>query len=372
MTTTMIDWLTALVPCYHPAPITGGKVMKITPEGQIEWQVDSRLPVVGSHESSLLVRTYGVFRDQSGEKRGASLEISGNPTKWLQGHNLFGGIPEPGPLLELMMYRLCEILPGLQPTDLDLQRWAEGIHQILRIDLTRMYALGTRERVRAWLRGAEHSAYMRHRGRGTLVKNGTLYFGQGSKRWSLKFYGKGDELEAGKGHGLAKGLAELFPDLLAWASDKLRSEVTLRSKEIKQRGLRLACNWAESTGAEIVNVIAGGLQMSDQMALPATAIADIALRAPRLRMAYEAWQNGADLREILPKNTFYRYRRELLPHGIDIAIRQHKEKSNVVPLKVVLEAVPVGPPAWAYGTPLLVGSADLIEARRRFQERRRA
>ena len=63
----------------------------------------------------------------------------------------------------------------------------------------------------------------------------------------------------------------------------------------------------------------------------------------------------------------------MLPHGIDIAIRQpHEDRSNVVPLIRVIEAVPVGPPEWAYGTPLLVGPSDLIEARRRFQERKRA
>lgn len=370
MTTDMLDWITARVPCFHLSPITGGRVLKITPDGEIEWQVESRLPVVGSYESSLMIRTYGVRDDREGVRRGIILDVSGNPTKFLQGHNLFGGFLAPGPLLELLLYRLCEILPGLRPTDFDLQRWRDGHFEILRADINRMYALGSRERVQAWLRGAEYSAYMRHRGRGTLVKNGTLYFGQGSKRWSAKFYGKGDELDAGKGHGLHRGLQVEEPKLKAWADDKLRFEVMLRSKEIQERGLRWAFDWSETTGAEILKGIAEGIQMSDQRALPTTAITDL---PKRLVPVYHLWQQGHDIRAMYPHRTFYRYRKEMLPHGIDIAIRQpHEDRSNVVPLIRVIEAVPVGPPEWAYGTPLLVGPSDLIEARRLFQERKRA
>lgn len=370
MTTDMLDWISARVPCFHPSPITGGRVMKITPAGEIEWQVESRLPVVGSYDSSLMIRTYGVLDDCEGVRRGRILDVTGNPTKFLQGHNLFGGFLAPGPLLELLMFRLCEIHPGLQPTDFDLQRWRDGHFEMLRVDVNRMYALGSRERVQAWLRGAEYSAHMRHRGRGTLVGNGTLYFGQGSKRWSAKFYGKGDELDAGKGHGLHAGLQIDEPRLKGWADDKLRFEVMLRSKEIQERGLRWAFDWSETTGAEILKGIAEGIQMSDQRALPTTAITDL---PKRLVPVYHLWQQGHDIRAMYPHRTFYRYRKEMLPHGIDIAIRQpHEDRSNVVPLIRVIEAVPVGPPEWAYGTPLLVGPSDLIEARRRFQERKRA
>lgn len=73
---------------------------------------------------------------------------------------------------------------------------------------------------------------------------------------------------------------------------------------------------------------------------------------PSLRMAYQSWEAGADLRAILPHRTFYKYRSELLPHGIDIATLVPKEVSNVVPLFRVLEAVPVGVPDWAQGTAL--------------------
>ena len=74
---------------------------------------------------------------------------------------------------------------------------------------------------------------------------------------------------------------------------------------------------------------------------------------PALRLALQSWESGADLRAMLPKATFYKFRSELLPHGIDIATLQPREAvSNVVPLHRVLEAKPVGVPEWAQGTAL--------------------
>ena len=69
---------------------------------------------------------------------------------------------------------------------------------------------------------------------------------------------------------------------------------------------------------------------------------------PRLRMVYQTWLNGDDLKQILPHNTFYRYKKALREFGIDISSKSPKEKSNVIPLIRVLEAKPVGIPDWAY------------------------
>ena len=77
--------------------------------------------------------------------------------------------------------------------------------------------------------------------------------------------------------------------------------------------------------------------------------------APRLRGVYQLWRDGHDCRGIYPKNTFYRYRRELLAVGIDIAVKQDRsgqDLTNVVPLRTVLHAYPVDVPSWAVGTPL--------------------
>lgn len=369
MALTMIDWITALIPCFHE-PIAGGRVLKLTSEGEIVWEVDTGIDVSGSYDSSIRLKTYGldIVQDDSGAgilRGGSILEISGNPTKWMQGHNLFGGFAAPGPLIEFFMFRLCELLPSLHPTDLDLRRWQDGNFELRRIDLTRMFHLNNRSDVRSWLRAASETAHLKHRGRGSLTKNGTLYFGKHSRRWSLKFYCKGDELEAGKDHGLPDDILKK-DGLLAFADRALRSEVVMRSMELKRRNLNWACSWDENTGSKLLSGIAKGLNMSEQRSIPSD---DLKNLPGRLRMAYEAWLAGLDMREILSRRTFYRYRSQLLPLGIDLASRQPNDKTNVVPLIRVLEAIPVGPPDWAKRTSLLVETSDLIDARRRFRAR---
>ena len=365
----MFDWASFRAPCFHPDLIDGGRVMKIAPGGEIEWQVASRLPVVGSHDSNLMIRTHGVDI-VDGRRVGVILEVSGNPSKWLQGHNLFGGFVSLGALLEATMYRLCELLPGLQPNDMDRAMWRHRTaFEVTRVDVNTMIGLGSRARARAWVRAAEQTGYMRHRGRGSLMKNGTVYWGLGSKRSVAKVYVKGDELEAGKGHSLKDDLP-LLANLQAWADDKIRFEVMLRSNELRKRGLNVVANWRDDTAAKILLSTAEGLVMSGQELLP-----DIELsKLPHnLRMAYSAWQNGDDLRDILPRRTFYHYRKQLLPLGVDIGVLVPKDKpSNVVPLRQVLDAYPATIPEWAYGTPLLVGPSDLDTMRQRFLARRAA
>lgn len=366
----MYDWATFRAPCFHPDLISGGKVMKVRPDGTLEWEVTSHFPVVGSHDSNLMIRTFGLDVRDDGSDAGAMLEVSGNPTKWLQGHNLFGGFVSLGALLEMTMYRLCELLPGLQPHDIDRAMWRGGrAFEVTRVDVNTMIGLGTRERARAWVRAAEQTGYMRHRGRGTLMRNGTVYWGMGSKRSSAKVYVKGDELEAGKGHGLKEDLPHR-DELIAWANDKDRFEVMLRSMDLRKRGLNVVANWRDDTAPKILLATAEGLNMSGQALLPNI---DVSTLPRNLRVSYEAWKGGADLREILPARTFYRHRKQLLPLGVDIGVLMPREKPDeVVPLRQVLEAYPATIPEWAYGTSLLVGPSDLEAARRRFLERRAA
>ena len=338
---TMIDWVTALVPCSHPLPVNGGLVVSVSPDGAIEWQTHKHLSVSGSHESSIQVRTETV----SGTGEGASLRIHGNPVKWFQGHNLFGSDDLVGLVAELM-HALTPLLE-LTPTSDDIAMWWAGNWTITRIDVTQTFSLSSRADVRAWLRSAEHSAHMRHRGKG-MFQNGTLYFGKHSRRWSLKCYSKGDECET-PGHLLPSALQ--VPGLLSYADTALRVELVLRSMELKRRRLDLASNWGESDTLEAFNECLQGLQMSDVHTLPSAVLSDL---PPRLVAVYHLWIEGHDLRAMYPKPTFYRYRSQLLEHGVDIAIKQPREdRSNVVPLVRVLEAKPASIPNWAYGTPLL-------------------
>ena len=333
-----------VVPFAHPAPIVGGHVVSITPDGTVEWQCSKRTTVEGSFSTGLQVRTAGHTAE-----RCTHIEISGNPVKFFQGHNLWG--TDDLPLLVLEATRHVAAVLGLEMTEADHAAIVRGEVQLTRVDVTESFHLPNLACVLAWLRAAEQTAHLSHRGRGQLCKGSTLYFGKNSRRWSLKLYAKGQEIRA-KGHG-QDAILEL-PACVAWAERTLRAELTLRSMELKRMGLDMASAWAPLDGvpfatAELLRERLGAMTMTTAHTLPDDVLASLTAGQHN---AYLAWAAGNDLRSVLPKNSFYRLRRKLLPHGVDIATLMPKEVSNVVPLHRVLEAVPVSVPDWAHGTPL--------------------
>ncbi len=123
------------------------------------------------------------------------------------------------------MIALIPILK-LTPTKQDLELWSQGLYLLKRVDCTAMWDLPRRSDIRAWLRAAEMQSKSRH-GR-PVTTGGTLYFGKNSRRWSIKFYSKGDEIGKLEGHKLPLEVG-YRDNLIDWADNKLRGELTLRS-----------------------------------------------------------------------------------------------------------------------------------------------
>ncbi|MDN5691814.1 MAG: phage/plasmid replication protein, II/X family, partial [Acinetobacter sp.] len=168
------------------------------------------------------------------------------------------------------------------------------------------------------------------------------YFGKNSRRWSLKCYSKGLEILA-KGHKLPQELC--IPEMIEYANKALRIEGVIRQLELKRRHLNVAANWDIDTAEVLLLEYISKLEMSDVYMLKDDVLDDLPYR---LRLTYQAWLNGDDMKAILSRPTFYRYRTQLLKYGVDISTKSPKEKSNVIPLIRVLEAKPVGIPDWAY------------------------
>lgn len=334
----MIDWITAIIPCHHDERIYGGSIASVNLDGEIEWRVEKKQQVRGSNESNLSIKSI----DNN------YLLIDGNPAKWLQGHNIFG-TDNLNILVEAVMHQLTPIL-GLTPKTHNFEAWKKGLYRLNRVDCTAMWDLPRRADVRAWLRACEMQSKSRH---GRPVTTGsTLYFGKNSRRWSIKFYSKGDEIDA-RGHKLPEDIEHL-DNLVDFADKKLRGELTLRSIQLKEKELSWGFQWKESTPIEQLIKYIESLNMSEQFNI--TPVAFDGLPA-RLIAVYKLWKDGEDLRALYPKATFYRYRSELLKQGIDIAIRQPSKPDNVIPLVRVLrpESI-VQVPDWAIGTSLYFDS----------------
>lgn len=336
----MIDWVTAKLPCRNTLR-TGG-IIKHDANGEIEWVSQSWLPVQGSHDSSIVIKPMTEN----------TIQISGNPAKWLQGHNLFGTND-----LQWLMARffssLHEVLcdDGLRPTIDQLDLIEEGKYTISRVDVNETWHLANQSEVMAWIRSAGEKMSLKRRGRG-VFSGDTLYFGKIKKDnfWYLKCYSKGDEINSKKSN---------YPDelrtpaMLDYASKALRLEMTIARKALKEWEINMPCNWDENTGKLLLLNHLRDLEMSNNFHLNDEILDSL----PRkLRTYYKLWLHGEDLRLELSKPTFYRIRNQLKQFGIDIALVRDVDKpaDNVVPLIKVLEAQPVGIPYWAFEQDLVI------------------
>jgi len=339
----LIDWVNAILPLAH-RPFPAGAVFKVDPEGAVEWSTPCRVSVPGSFEKTVTVRSGGSLGNGLAEH----LIFSGNPSKFLQGHNIFGS----DDLVALMADTygaICRTL-GLHPGPEDQTAIRAGEYRVTRVDINHMFELNSRADVLAWLRAAEYKSKTRH-GR-PFSKGSTLKFGKGSKRWELVAYCKAEEVQAPK-HRLPDAL--LNTPLLPWVDNKLRIELRLKSKELNDLELSTAKHCTPHAVTKAYFKYLRRLEMTDQIALTTETL----MKLPqRLRSTYVLWKDGHDLRSTMARNTYYRHRKELLEHGINIDIRQTGEdRSNVVPLVRILEAQPAGIPRWAFEQGLVHASA---------------
>ena len=334
----MIDWVKCSLPLNWEKPISGGQFIRISPDGEIERVTVLSKHVRGSFDEHLTLRTV---------ERGW-VQFDGNPSKFLQGHNLFGS-DDLCALVTAAMEKAFGIL-GLEVPAGDRDRWIAGDWDLSRVDVSYMYELGGAgvvSDVRAWLRAAATVATMKWRK--PTVHGTTLYFGKvaAGKRgsaWSFKAYCKYDELcRTGKGHELHPELPWRF-SLLYWSMNKLRMEVMLRGAELRRpenrRYLR-AANWGETTAAEIYARYFAKMELGSNAMLTADKEHEL---KPAARLAYMAWKEGHDLQATLPQRTFFRYKRQLLDMTggeVDLSCPCVSAKTNVVPLVRLLEARPV-------------------------------
>lgn len=350
----MIDWITFRAPLTHDeseqGPFFAGYVLSTIPDKsdlgeRIEWQVVKRKALEGSYSQKIQCRSECTELGKRG------IWVSGNPAKWIQGHNLFGSDDIRGLVME-MLERICASL-GIAPTAEDRAAWDAGEIDIMRVDVTNSFDLGTLPRVRSALQALEMSAQYKYRGRG-IFKGDSLIFGKGSRRWSLTFYAKAPEMKL-KGHGLNplfylgdRGGQRLDNHALGL----LRCEFRFQRMQLKKEHLHYLAYWDHNRPAELFRRYLAGLEIADAVMIEPEVLENL---PGRLQAVYQLWADGHDLRRIYAKKTFYRYRNQLLEHGVDINVKQERrgpDLSNVVPIRTVIELTPAAVPDWAVNTPL--------------------
>lgn len=343
----MIDWVTCKIRWPH-VPIASGALVSITPEGETEWATPKRVPVEGSHSSQITVSSTGA----AGEGLAEFLSISGNPSKFLQGHNLFGS----DDLIALMVDTVQKIdsvlVLGIDETA--MKRVRAGDFEVSMVDVNYSFTLANQKDVMSWIHAAEFKSRSRF-GR-PISRPGTIYWNKHSRKWAIKAYSKFNELvNGGKAHRLPDTLGAAAGQLIEWAENVLRIELRLLKRELQHLKLTKAADLAPRVH-ELFAEYQSRIVMNGQRRIAAEKLLEL---PTKLRATYTLWAEGHFMPELLAKATFYRHRKELLEHGVDISITCDTENksSNVVPFMRVLEAKPVSIPEWAFTQKLVHRSA---------------
>lgn len=340
----MIDWGLVLFPFIHE-PINSGKVISITPDGEEEWSQPKRLQAIGSFEKNVSIKSVG----GTGDGLATHLWVNGNPSKFLQGHNVFGSDN-----IVSLMSDLFDVIAKqyeLKPTLQELHAIRTGNYELKMVDINYSYELPCRSDVLAFIRALEFKAKTRH-GRPSR-KGGTLYFGKNSKRWALKFYCKAEEIETKRGR-IPNELSGL--GIENGAENKLRIELRLLSKQLLELNILKVKDLLIDKVSNIFGEYLRKVEMSEQIALSD----ELMIGLPnKLKSTYTLWLEGHDLREMMSKATYNRHRLELKKtYGINIDLRpESTQKTNVIPLIRVLEAQPAVIPHFAFERGLIHRSA---------------
>lgn len=298
----MLDWFSGYVG-YDASGMEVGRFFEVDRHGQMLRCVPRWETARGSFASGVQVTRSTPTDDML---RSAALgylcapdvlKVSGNPSKFLQGHNAAGpSVQLLGPVLQAVVRAFDE---GLRPVNAD-DSTLPAVHRS-RVDVTTAVDLGSHSAVHEWIQLAAATTRSRH-GR-AMDSSGTVYWGKNSTRWSMKAYCKHCELKA---HPPADPL--LLSELLDWTRTHLRLELTLRRPELKHRGpLDEAVIWEFFSKLEVQ-------PMKSRLYAPES------LR-PVVRIVLESWYGGGDPKSVLPRRTLYKYRKEILEGtGVDILL----------------------------------------------------
>lgn len=282
----------------------GAKFVRVSSDGEVLAETSALTPAMGSHDTSI----------QWGTQTGEELYMTGNPVKFLQGHNLFGSSD---PLALFVAAGAHCRQSGAAPFP-GITTWGAYDFDFTptRLDITRSYRFGSEREALEWIYHVGASA---HSGRHKKDhQSSTVYFGKKSRRWAMKIYAKLQEISSkAKGHKLSKHLTSRQKrQLVEWAEGVVRFEITLRSMELSATPKALL---TPDNLPAIWNRYHDRIQYNRNAEAFMTDMTTQELK-PVERLVLEAWKGGADIRAIHSKSAFYRYRKLLLDVvGVDIS-----------------------------------------------------
>lgn len=324
------DWLSIYQVHWDGVPlVNAGHVFSVDQDGVIQWDVPQKLVHRGSHDTSIRIRSDG-----------NRVSLEGNIGRFNRSDNVFGYTVAECVRLANRLLKEFGLPPFTDAPPMQMVRKGgeDGGYQavgavITRVDLTCNWVTGSPANCGQFIHYLQ--GFKSGRQEPTSYKTTGVAWGVGSKYWYAKVYNKASEYlrQNGKNSKVYDGV------LFDWAYQHgiARHEVELKSRYLKQNNLWRMTQWGEGMEDRIYalfnDVIGGEAHVDSFLEIPG--------RAGELAVA---WRDGADLKTRLSNGTFYRYRKELLKYGIDIAV-----PSNVKRLRARVEVITLSPavvPDW--------------------------
>lgn len=338
-----VDWLTVWqVHPEHP-PLNSGAVVSFDKAGRILFECLRASRVVGSHSTSCTFKSDG-----------ESLMASGNFGRFNRNDNLFGFDPaavlrkanDVASRIELPQFRA--VSPSAcrdgNPSGLVLvgneTAWrpegagegADMLH-LSRVDLTRNYSTGGLTNARALIRDISRKNTARAK-RG-IAGDESVWFT--NTRFMLKFYIKALEMAA---HGDTESKAYQY----ALQHGIVRAELELKRRHLADLGWhdfsQFLRAWDMGTVHQLFDEYSTPYMQSKGITSPSVFVDSL---PQRLRVVASAFLFGQDVRSMLSRRTFYRYRKALLDYGLDIADDSPAQISTIVRQ---VEIQPLTAPDW--------------------------
>ena len=206
-------------------------------EGEYQQQQESygQEWIQGSYGNQLKVKA----------KNSNTLLVEGNLFKWMYGHNITGSTD----LIKLVsdtVNKLTMMLDAVIPNEDEINHIKEGHFKIHRIDLNKAILFQDKQAAQMYLEIIkEHGTYPRRKK--DIKRNGT-YFGLQSKRTTLLYYHKGNELSAHK-----KQQSSITAELQAYADCMVRCEVRLYSQHLRDNQLNYGYSWNQALVKKIID-----------------------------------------------------------------------------------------------------------------------
>ncbi len=330
-----------------------GAVIRIDKHGEVMTTTLKSVKVEGSHESSIFIRCDG-----------DTVRFDGNVSKFGRPDNVFG-------------YSFIQCIGQINNilADLGLPPFTEGDRfmtnfkgdprsvwtgaRVTRVDITQNFVTGSKENAYHFMRFLAGQQASRIKTQ-TIGDGETVDFGRGSRNMYFKVYSKGPELRKHLSGGKAPrhiahvdGLIDVNPELrkqppsneyllrLAdWCDEVglVRAELTVKATKLHAMG----CNYLGGYDMKQLEI---EFQKACEVFTRASAEVEEITELPKhLLSTYRMWEAGDAVSEKLSRSSFFSHRKQLLPYGVDIAI-----KSNVTKLKTKTRVIRLGPasqPEW--------------------------